>query len=325
MKSKINIKVVFIMGVSPTVFYKNCYSKYAIAAVNVFTMEQIHGLFKAGQRANAPFIVQMTPVARNYAHSKMLLAMIDAAAKIYPKAVYAIHLDHGNEPHAFDAITSNSYNSVMIDASHDNFETNISRTKTVVEAAHKNNVVVEAELGVLSGVEDDISIDEKHAKYTQPSEVVDFVNQTNCDSLAVAVGTSHGAYKFSGGQGIQFDILKEIQKRLPNFPIVLHGGSAVNKEEINRINKNGGSLNKEAAGVAPEEIVKAITYGVCKINIATDTRLIWARVHREFFNTSPELFDPIIPGQKYMEAYETFMLEKFDLLKATGKVSQLKI
>ena len=313
------------MVVSPTIFYKNCYGKYAIAAVNVFTMEQIHGLFSAGQRANAPFIVQMTPVARNYAHSKMLLAMIDAAAKIYPKAVYAIHLDHGNEPHAFDAIASNSYNSVMIDASHDNFETNINRTKTVVETAHKNDVVVEAELGVLSGVEDDISIDEKHAKYTQPSEVVDFVNQTNCDSLAVAVGTSHGAYKFSGGQGIQFDILKEIQKRLPNFPIVLHGGSAVNKEEINRINKNGGTLNKEAAGVAPEEIVKAITYGVCKINIATDTRLIWARVHREFFNTSPELFDPIIPGQKYMEAYETFMLEKFDLLKATGKVGQLKI
>ena len=313
------------MVVSPTIFYKNCYGKYAIAAVNVFTMEQIHGLFSAGQRANAPFIVQMTPVARNYAHSKMLLAMIDAAAKIYPKAVYAIHLDHGNETHAFDAIASNSYNSVMIDASHDNFKTNVKRTKAVVEKAHKNNVVVEAELGVLSGVEDDISIDEKHAKYTQPNEVVDFVTQTNCDSLAVAVGTSHGAYKFSGGQGIQFDILQQIQERLPNYPIVLHGGSAVNKEEINRINNNGGTLNEGAAGVNPEEIVKAIKYGVCKINIATDLRLIWTRVHREFFNESPDLFDPIIPGQKYMEAYETFMLEKFDLLKATGKVSSLKI
>lgn len=313
------------MRVSPNVFYKNCYSKYGIAAVNVFTMEQVHALFSAGEKANAPFIVQMTPVARNYAHADMLLAMIGAASKIYSKAVYAVHLDHGTEPHAFDAIASNRYNSVMIDASHDDFETNVKRTQSVVEVAHKNNVVVEAELGVLSGVEDDISIDEKHAKYTQPDEVEDFVTQTQCDSLAVAVGTSHGAYKFSGGQGIQFDILKQIQDRLPHYPIVLHGGSAVNKEEIVKINANGGALKQDATGVAPEELVKAISYGVCKINIATDLRLIWTRVHREFFNESPELFDPIIPGKEYMKAYETFMLDKFDLLKATGKASEIKI
>ena len=151
------------MIVSPKVFYENCYGKYAIAAVNVFTMEQVHGLFRAGEKANAPFIVQMTPVARNYAHPEMLLAMISAAAKIYPKATYAIHLDHGTEAHAFDAIASNKFNSVMIDASHDDFETNVHRTKKVVEKAHTSNVVVEAELGVLSGVEDDFIIDDKRA------------------------------------------------------------------------------------------------------------------------------------------------------------------
>jgi fructose-bisphosphate aldolase, class II len=310
------------MMTSPKEFYDKCYGKYAMAAVNVFTMEQIHGLFRAGEKANAPFIVQMTPVARSYAHSDMLLAMIDAAAKIYPKAKYAVHLDHGTESHALDAIDSGQYNSVMIDASHDNFDENVKRTKAIVDKAHKMDFFVEAELGVLSGVEDDISIDEKHAKYTRPEEVVSFVDLTKCDSLAVAVGTSHGAYKFSGGQGIQFDILKKIQEKLPYYPIVLHGGSAVNKEEIVKINRNGGKLLEGAAGVDPKEIVKAIKYGVCKINIATDLRLIWTRVHREFFNETPDLFDPIIPGKLYMDAYEQFMLEKFDLLGATGKSNQ---
>ena len=307
------------MVILPKNLFEQCYGKYAIAAVNVFTMEQVQGLFRAGVKANAPFLVQITPVARNYAHALMLSAMIDAASKIYPQAVYAVHLDHGNEEHALDAIASNTYNSVMIDASHDDFNTNVARTKSVVQEAHKKEIAVEAELGVLSGVEDDISIDEKHARYTSPSEVQSFVEQTNCDSLAVAVGTSHGAYKFSGGQGIQFDILKEIQNRLPQFPIVLHGGSAVNKEEIKRINKSGGMLLDSASGVAAEEIVKSIKYGVCKINIATDTRLLWTRVHREFFRDSPELFDPIIPGKQYIEAYEEFMIQKFDLFGATGK------
>ncbi|WP_425235424.1 class II fructose-bisphosphate aldolase [Ulvibacterium sp.] len=310
------------MVVSPKELFTNCYGKYAIAAVNVFTMEQVHALFRAGEKAKAPFLVQITPVARNYAYSEMLSAMVQAASKIYPKAVYAVHLDHGNEEHALDAIASNTYNSVMIDASHDSFDKNVERTRAIVKEAHKKNVFVEAELGVLSGVEDDISVDEKEARYTKPSEVEKFVQLTQCDSLAVAVGTSHGAYKFSGGQGIQFDILEEIQKRLPHFPIVLHGGSAVNKEEISRINSSGGALSEGTAGVSPEEIVKSITYGVCKINIATDTRLLWARVHREFFKDTPELFDPIIPGKEYMKANEAFMLEKFELLGATGKANQ---
>jgi fructose-bisphosphate aldolase class II len=313
------------MHLSPEIFYKHCYGKYAIPAVNVFTMEQVLGLFSSGEKAKAPVIVQITPAARNYAGPEMLIAMIKAAAKIFPKTVYAVHMDHGNEEHAFDAILSNDYQSVMIDASHDSFKDNVKRTKAVVEEAHKKNIVVEAELGVLSGVEDDLSIDEKYAKYTQPSEVQEFVELTGCDSLAVAVGTSHGAYKFSGGDGIQFSILEEIQNRLPQFPIVLHGGSAVNLEEIERINKAGGQLNEGASGVSPEEIVKSIAYGVCKINIATDTRLLWTRVHREFFRDTPELFDPVIPGKTYVAEYEKFMLQKFDLLGATGKVRDMKI
>jgi fructose-bisphosphate aldolase class II len=309
------------MVVLPKELFKHCYGTYAIAAVNVFTMEQVHGLFRAGIKADAPFLVQITPVARNYAHSLMLIAMIDAASKIYPNAMYAVHLDHGNEAHAINAIASNKYHSVMIDASHDVFETNVKRTKSIVDEAHKKGIFVEAELGVLSGVEDDISIDEKHARYTSPSEVASFVERTNCDSLAVAVGTSHGAYKFSSGQGIQFHILEEIQQKLPGFPIVLHGGSAVNLNEVQRINKAGGTLNENASGVAPEEIVKSIPCGVCKINIATDARLLWTRVHREFFRDHPEQFDPIVPGNTYMDAYEAFMIQKFNLLGATGKAA----
>jgi fructose-bisphosphate aldolase class II len=253
----------------------------------------------------------------------MLLAMIRAASKIYDKAVYSVHLDHGDELHALDAITSDQFQSVMIDASHDPLEKNMERTKAVVERAHRNKVLVEAELGVLSGVEDDISIAEKHARYTAPTEVQQFVEHTGCDSLAVAVGTSHGAYKFSGGEGIQFPILKEIQQRLPNFPIVLHGGSEVDKNEIKRINRAGGDLREGALGVSEDDIVRSIKYGVCKINIATDTRLLWTRVHREFFKDSPQLFDPIVPGSAYMEAYETFMLRKFDLLGATDKATDI--
>lgn len=287
-------------------------------------MEQVLGLFSAAQKANAPFIIQTTPVARNYASSEMLLSMISAASKIYPKTIFAVHLDHGNREHALQSIESGGYNSVMIDASHETFEKNISLTKEIVEKAHAKNITVEAELGVLSGIEDDINIDEKYKKFTQPSEVEEFVKQTGCDSLAIAVGTSHGAYKFSGEQGLQFDILKEIQLRLPGFPLVLHGGSAVNMEEIERINSAGGQLGTDAKGVSNAELLKAIELGVCKINIATDARLIWTRVHREFFELSPAQFDPIIPGKTFINEFEKFNLEKFELLKATGKASAIK-
>jgi len=305
------------MLVSPKRLFNKCYGQFAIAAVNIFTMEQVLGLFSAGQKANAPFIVQMTPAARNYATPAMLQSMVEAAAKLYPGAVYATHLDHGTEEHVFDAIKSGHYTSVMIDASHDSFEKNVERTSEVVKTAHKAGIFVEAELGVLSGVEDETTMS-RESKYTRPSEVLEFVNRTGCDSLAVAVGTSHGAYKFSGGDGLQIDILKKIQEQIPEFPIVLHGGSAVNQSEITRINNMGGHLGLEAKGVDPNELKETFRYGVCKVNIATDLRLIWTRVHREFFSETPELFDPVIPGRTYIEEIETFMLDKFELLGASG-------
>jgi fructose-bisphosphate aldolase class II len=312
------------MLVSPKILFKHCYGKYGIAAVNVFNMEQVLGLFAAAQVANAPFIVQITPAARNYAHPVMMKNMITAAFRIYPDTCFAIHLDHGDERHAEHAIESGDYTSVMIDASHDPFDENIRRTRLIVDKAKPKGIFVEAELGVLSGIEDHLHVDEKKKKYTQASEVEDFVKKTGCDSLAVAVGTSHGAYKFSGTQGLQFDILQEIQRRLPGFPLVLHGASAVKAEEISRINAAGGNLGTNAQGVDPSELKEAIGYGVCKVNIATDLRLIWTRVHREFFRDHTDLFDPILPGRDYMTAVETFMLEKFELLGSVGQSRSLK-
>jgi fructose-bisphosphate aldolase class II len=313
------------MRVPTSTLFNNCYSKYGIAAVNVFCAEQIHGLFRSAQKARAPFIVQLTPVARNYAHPEMLSAMIEAAGRIYPETIYSVHLDHGTPEHCRDAIRSGHYDSVMIDASHENFHTNIEITSGIVEQAHSAGITVEAELGVLSGMEDDKSVDDYRANYTDPGEAVAFVNETGCDSLAIAVGTSHGAYKFSGKGGLQFNILEEISNRLPGFPLVLHGASAVPMEEVDRINQAGGSLSAKAKGVDNVSLMKAIKMGVCKINIATDTRLIWARVHREFFKNSPELFDLVIPGTEYMKAYEDFMIGKFELLDAPGKAETLKV
>ncbi|MDD4193135.1 MAG: class II fructose-bisphosphate aldolase family protein, partial [Mangrovibacterium sp.] len=300
------------MRISPKLLFEHCYGKYGIAAVNVFTMEQVLGLFSAAQKAGAPFIVQITPAARNYAHPVMLKRMVTAAAEIFPDTCFAIHLDHGDEHHVGQAIGSGDYASVMIDASHAPYEENVSRTKNVVDKAKPRGIFVEAELGVLSGVEDHLQVDEKSRRYTQPLQAEDFVKRTGCDSLAVAVGTSHGAYKFSGTQGLQFDILEEIQNRLPGFPLVLHGASAVKPEEISGINAAGGKLGAHAQGVDPAALKKAIAYGVCKVNIATDLRLIWTRVYREFFRDHPDRFDPVLPGKDYIRAIETFMLEKFE-------------
>lgn len=311
------------MLVSPEILFDNCYGKYGIAAVNVFTMEQVLGLFSAAQKANAPFIVQITPVARNYAHPVMLRNMVAAASQIYPGTCFAVHLDHGDEDHAKNAIESGDYTSVMIDASHEPFRENMEKTRRVVAEARPRGIFVEAELGVLSGVEDDRNVDENKKRYTQPSEVEEFVSKTACNSLAIAVGTSHGAYKFSGRQGLQFDILEEIQRRLPGFPLVLHGASSVKTDEIVRINAAGGKLGTNAQGVDPSELRKAIEYGVCKVNIATDLRLIWTRVHREFFRDHGDLFDPIVPGKDYIRAIEAAMLEKFELLGSIGRSESL--
>lgn len=305
------------MRVTPGVLFRNCYGKYGIAAINIWSMEQTIALFGAAEKARTPFIVQTTPAARNYAGHAMLLSMIQAAASMFPRTMYGIHLDHGNEEHILSALKSGEYTSVMIDASHDTFNKNITRTKHIVEIAHAKDVEVEGELGVLSGVEDHIS--SLHGKYTQPEMVEEFVNKTRCDSLAIAVGTSHGAYKFSGGEGLQFEILQKIQEKLPGFPLVLHGASAVNSLEISRINQAGGKLKTGAKGVDPDELKKSIQYGICKVNIATDARLIWTRVHREFFAESPDKIDPILPGKTFIQELEKFIVDKFKLLGAQDK------
>ena len=289
---------------------KNAYCKYGVGAFNVFTAEQVHGIIGGAEKTDVPVIVQITPVSRNYVSPEFLEGMIKAAMKLYPKADFSVHLDHGNVEHCYSSIESGFYDSVMIDASHEDFEKNIAITSDIVKAAHAKGITVEAELGVLSGVEDDKNVSDERSKYTNPEQVVEFVNRTGCDFLAVAVGTSHGAYKMSGGRGLQLGILKEIQEKLPGYPIVLHGASNVPQAEVKRINEAGGQLKAGAKGVDENELLQAIALGVTKINIATDMRLMWTRVHREFFNSRPELFDPIIPGKEYIEELKTFVQEK---------------
>src|SRR6266850_2411374 len=237
---------------------KAAYGRYALGAFNVCNMEQVHGLFRGATRAKAPIIVQFTRVMRNYAHPRMLEAMLQAAEEIYPSVVFACHHDHGDEASCAEAIASGHYNSVMIDASHQPFEENVATTRRVVEQAHTCGIAVEAELGLLQGIEDEMSVDAKEAILTDPAQAREFVKRTGCDSLAVAIGTSHGAYKFSGRQGLHFDRLAEIQKRLPGFPLVLHGGSAVPIREVKRINAAGGDLDPSASGVAESDLPQAI-------------------------------------------------------------------
>ncbi|WP_445735782.1 class II fructose-bisphosphate aldolase [Mariniflexile sp.] len=312
------------MRVSAKYLFEKAYGKFCIPAINISNPEQVHGLFSAAQKFQAPFIVQTTPAAREYAHPTMLLNYIKAAAKIYPDVVYAVHIDHGFESHIYDAINSGEYTSVMIDASHDTIEKNIERTKAIIALAHPKNISVEAELGVLSGVEDDLDIDEENALYTDPSDVEYFVKKTNCDSLAVAVGTSHGAYKFSGGKGLRFDLLEEIQIKLPKFPIVLHGASTVDLEEVKRINNAGGGLQNNAKGVSEDEVKRAISYGVCKLNIATDLRLLWLRIFREFFRDHNGEWDHLKPGKQYMQEIEHLLEQKFKMLGNKGKAHLYK-
>jgi len=289
---------------------KNGYGKYATGAFNVFNAEQVHGVMRGAQASKMPVLMQLTPVARNYMHDKVLRAVIQAAGEIYHQVKYAIHLDHGIYEHCVDAIQSGGYDSVMIDASHEEFEKNIQITSEIVKLAHDKGITVEAELGVLSGVEDDLSVDAGMAHYTNPGQALEFVERTHCDSLAIAIGTSHGAYKFSGNQSLRIDILEKIHDMLPGFPFVLHGASAVPSTETRRINNAGGRLEKDAQGTRLYELQAAIKLGVCKVNIATDMRLIWTRIHREFFKNSPELFDPIIPGKEYMNELEKFVSQK---------------
>lgn len=312
------------MIVPTRTLFDHAYGKYALGAYNINNLEQIMGMFRGNIDSRAPFIIQISKGARSYTDKRMLEAMIRAAEEVFPEAVFAVHLDHGDEKTCYECIESGFYSSVMIDASHDPFEENVAITRRVVEAAHKKGVSVEAELGMLGGVEEDIAVDEKNACLTDPDEAHEFVKQSGCDSLACAIGTSHGAYKFTGGQGIHFDRVAEIQKRLPGFPLVMHGSSSVPQEEVQRINAAGGALKEGAKGVDPAQYLPAAKLGVCKVNIDTDGRLVWTRVHREFFQQKPEDFDLRGPGKIFMAEYAKFIASRNELLGSAGQLDSVR-
>lgn len=311
------------MIVTTDELFKVAYGQFAVGAYNINNMEQALGLFEGCMRSQAPFIIQISRGARSYANPTMLEAIIRAAGDIYPEAIFAVHLDHGDEATAHEAIDSGFYSSVMIDASHEPFEQNVAITRRVVEHAHAKGISVEAELGMLGGVEEHIAVDEKHARLTDPIEARQFVDQSGCDSLAVAIGTSHGAYKFSGSQGLHFDRLAEIQRQLPGFPLVMHGSSSVPQEEVERINAAGGAL-KGAKGVDEDEFARAVPLGVTKVNIDTDGRLVWTRVHREYFRDEPEGFDFRKPGKIFVDAYAEFIAHKNEKLLSAGKLESVR-
>lgn len=312
------------MIVPTRTLFEHAYGKYALGAYNINNLEQIVGLFRGNIDSKAPFIIQLSKGARSYTDKRLLEAMIRSSEEIYPEAIFAVHLDHGDEKTCYECIESGFYSSVMIDASHDPFEENVAITRRVVEAAHKKGVSVEAELGMLGGVEEDIAVDESNACLTDPEEAKKFVELSGCDSLACAIGTSHGAYKFSGGQGIHFNRVKAIQEELPGFPLVMHGSSSVPQDEVARINAAGGKLKEGAKGVDPAQYLPAAKLGVCKVNIDTDGRLVWTRVHREFFQSKPEDFDLRGPGKLFMAEYAKFIASRNELLGSAGQLDDVR-
>ncbi len=308
------------MIVTTKKLFEAAYGKYAIGAYNINNLEQAMGLFKGNLDSQAPFIIQISKGARSYTHKLMLEGLIRSANQVFPDAVFAVHLDHGDEETCHDCINSGFYSSVMIDASHEAFDKNVEITRRVVEAAHAKGLVVEAELGQLGGVEEHVKVEEANAKLTDPAQAEEFVKRTGCDSLACAIGTSHGAFKFSGSQGLHFDVLEAIQRRLPGFPLVMHGSSSVPQEEVERINKAGGSL-KGAKGVDEAQFRRAASLGVTKVNIDTDGRLVWTRVHREHFRDHPENFDLRPVGKIFMAEYAKFIGHKNEALGSAGQLA----
>ena len=311
------------MIVTTKQLFQAAYGKYAIGAYNINNLEQTMGLFRGCMDSQAPFIIQISKGARSFTHKTMLEGLIRAADQVFPDAIFAVHLDHGDEATCYDCIQSGFYSSVMIDASSMSFDENIAATKRVVDAAHAKGIVVEAELGQLGGVEEHVKVDEANAKLTDPNQAKEFVERSGCDSLACAIGTSHGAFKFAGSQGLHFEVLVEIQKRLPGFPLVMHGSSSVPQEEVARINAAGGNL-KGAKGVNADEFKRAAELGVTKINIDTDGRLVWTRVHREFFRDFPEKFDLRDPGKIFMAEYAKFIAQKNEKLGSAGQLETVR-
>jgi fructose-bisphosphate aldolase class II len=263
---------------------------YAIGAFNVNNMETIQAIVEAGKLENAPLILQVSAGARKYANPTYLKKLVEAAV-IDSGLPIALHLDHGDSFELCKDAIDSGFTSVMIDASKYPFEENIRITKKVVEYAHERGVSVEAELGKLAGIEDDVNVSDEDAMFTNPDEVYEFVTKTGCDSLAIAIGTSHGAYKFKGEPKLRFDILEKVGKLLPNFPIVLHGASSVPENYVELVNQYGGSM-PGAKGVPEERLRKAATMAVCKINIDSDLRLAFTAAIRKHLAENPSHFDP---------------------------------
>lgn len=277
---------------SKEMFKKAYEGKYAIGAFNVNNMEIIQAITEAAKLENSPLILQVSAGARKYAKHAYLVKLVEAAL-IDTDLPIVLHLDHGEDFETCKACIDGGFTSVMIDGSHLPYEENVALTKKVVEYAHARNVTVEGELGRLAGIEDNINVSEKDASYTDPDQVADFVKRTGVDSLAIAIGTSHGAYKFKKGQNpqLRFDILEEIEKRLPGFPIVLHGASSVLPQYVETINKYGGNMH-DAVGIPEDMLRKAAAMAVCKINIDSDLRLGLTAGIREHMALHPEHFDP---------------------------------
>ena len=265
---------------------------YAVGAFNVNNMEIIQGIVEAGKKLNAPLILQVSKGARAYANHLYLVKLVEAAVEESGLPI-ALHLDHGPDFETCKACIDGGFTSVMIDGSSLPYEENVAVTKKVVDYAHAHGVVVEGELGQLAGVEDEVNVSAEDASYTNPDQVEDFVKRTGVDSLAIAIGTSHGAYKFKPGQKpqLRFDILEEVSKRLPGFPIVLHGASSVIPEFVEEINKYGGSM-PDAIGIPEDMLRQAATMAVCKINIDSDLRLAMTAAIRKHFVEHPSVFDP---------------------------------
>ena len=323
--------------VTSTEMFKKAYDGgYAIGAFNVNNMEIIQGITEAAIEKRAPLILQVSKGARAYAKHVYLMKLIEAAIEDAEQTAgfdlpIVVHLDHGDTFELCKSCIDGGFTSVMIDGSSKSFEDNIALTRQVVEYAHDHGVVVEGELGTLAGVEDEVKVSAEDSSYTRPDEVEEFVNRTGVDSLAIAIGTSHGAYKFTAAQctrnekgilvppPLRFDILDEVAKRLPGFPIVLHGSSSVPQEFVNIINENGGKM-PDAVGIPEEQLRKAAEGAVCKINIDSDLRLAMTACIRQYFNEHPDHFDPrqyLKPARAAIKAMVEHKL--VDVLGCDGK------
>ena len=308
--------------VTTTEMFKKAYEGgYAIGAFNVNNMEIVQGITEACAETRSPVILQVSKGARAYANHTYLTKLVEAAVIENPDIPIALHLDHGPDFETCKSCIDGGFTSVMIDGSSLPFEENVKLAKRVVEYAHDHGVVVEAELGTLAGIEDEVNVSAEDSSYTRPEEVEEFVTRTGCDSLAIAIGTSHGAYKFKPGTKpqLRFDILKEVEKRLPGFPIVLHGSSSVPQEFVEMINAYGGAM-PGAIGIPEEQLREAARMAVCKINIDSDLRLAMTGTIRKYFAEHPDHFDPrqyLKPARENIKAMVKHKL--IDVLGCNGK------